>query len=445
MIHATHHDNHARPAEAIRRSLRRTVMAGVAITAMLFLGLGGWAAWAPLSGAAVASGVIGPEGQRRSVQHLEGGIVRELLVRNGSEVTAGQPLVALDANITRAKYHAQIEEYRTNLAKQARLTAERNGAPDMTFPAGLWGEVGEENGREAFEAERDLFFSRREARKGQKEILHQRIAQHRDEISGLEEQIKSQSTQLALIRQEADGIRELVERGHERRPRLLALQRTMAEISGARAGNRAAVARAMSVIGETRARLNSLDSDRREEVETQLGEVQAALARLREETRATIDVLDRTVITAPVSGTVAELRVHTVGGVIPAGGDVLDIVPSGEELLIDARIAPADIDEVRPGLPARVIMTGYSMRTTPTLEGTVRKVSADRIVDDRTGESYYLARIELPEEHVWTVAPHVSLKPGMPAEVMVMTGERTVLDFLVAPITASFRKSFNEN
>lgn len=436
----------APPATAtLGRSLRRTVLAGASIAGLFFIGFGGWAAWAPLSGAAVASGVISPEGKRRSVQHLEGGIVHRLLVRNGSEVTAGQALVELDANIVRARYDAQIEEYRMNLARQARLIAERNEAPDVTFPAEQWGEYKGESGRQMFAAEWDLFFSRREAREGQKQILHQRIAQHQDEIGGLEEQIKSQATQLALIRQETDGIRELVEKGHERRPRLLALQRATAEISGARAGSRAAVARALSVIGETEARLASLDSDRREEIETQLSDVQANLARLREERRATRDILDRTVIVAPVSGTVVELRVHTVGGVIAAGGEVLDIVPSGEELLIDARVSPADIDEVREGLPARVILTGYSMRTTPTLEGKVRSVSADRIVDPRTGEAYYLARIELPAEHIREVAPHVSLKPGMPADVMIMTGNRTMLDFLLAPITASFRKSFNEN
>jgi HlyD family secretion protein len=434
------------PATALLgRSLRRTVVAGAAIAGLFFIGFGGWAAWAPLSGAAVASGVISPEGKRRSVQHLEGGIVHKLLVRNGSVVTAGQPLVELDANIVRARYDAQIEEYRMHLARQARLIAERNEASDVTFPAEQWGQYKADYGRQTFAAERDLFFSRREAREGQKQILHQRIAQHRDEIQGLEEQIASQATQLALIAEETNGIKDLVDKGHERRPRLLALQRTTAEISGARAGNRAAVARALSVIGETEARLNSLESDRREEIETQLSEVQANLAKKREELRATRDILDRTVIVAPVSGTVAELRVHTVGGVIAAGGEVLDIVPSGEELLIDARISPADIDEVRDGLPARVIMTGYSMRTTPTLEGRVRKVSADRIVDPRNGEPYYLARIELPAEHIRDVAPHVSLKPGMPADVMIMTGDRTLLDYLIEPITASFRKSFNEN
>lgn len=433
------------PTAAIGRSLRRTLWIGSAIASAFFVGFGGWASLAPLSGAAVASGVVSPEGNRRVVQHLEGGIVRKLLVRDGSIVTAGQPLVKLDANITRAKYDSVLKEYRTNLAKHARLIAERGGADDMIFPADEWGSKDSDVAREMFAAERHLFFTRLESREKQREILEQRIVQLQDQIAGYKAQIASQTRQLSLVREEAKGIRVLVNKGHERKPRLLALQRAEAEIVGARAGNKSAVARALSEIGEVQARIESLDSTHRAEVETQLSEVQAKLAKLREEMRAAVDVLNRTVITAPVSGTVMRMRTHTLGGVITAGEAILEIVPSGEELIINARISPTDVEQVHPGLAARVVLTGYSQRNMPKLEGEVLSVSADRLTDKGTGEVYYRARVKLPAEHVRKIAPHVTLKPGMPVEVMVVTAERTLLDYLIEPVTASFRKSFNEN
>lgn len=433
------------PTAAIGRSLRRTLWIGSAIASAFFVGFGGWASLAPLSGAAIASGVVSPEGNRRVVQHLEGGIVRKLLVRDGSIVTAGQPLVKLDANITRAKYDSVLKEYRTNLAKHARLIAERGGADDMVFPADEWGSKDSDVAREMFAAERHLFFTRLESREKQREILEQRIVQLQDQIAGYKAQIASQTRQLSLVREEAKGIRVLVNKGHERKPRLLALQRAEAEIVGARAGNKSAVARALSEIGEVQARIESLDSTHRAEVETQLSEVQAKLAKLREEMRAAVDVLNRTVITAPVSGTVMRMRTHTLGGVITAGEAILEIVPSGEELIINARISPTDVEQVHPGLAARVVLTGYSQRNMPKLEGEVLSVSADRLTDKGTGEVYYRARVKLPAEHVRKIAPHVTLKPGMPVEVMVVTAERTLLDYLIEPVTASFRKSFNEN
>lgn len=433
------------PADRLQGTLRRTLLIGCTVVGVFFVGFGGWAAWAPLTGAAVAPGFISPEGKRRQVQHLEGGIVERLLVRNGSTVTAGQPLVELDASLARAKYHSVLKEYRSVLSRHARLMAERLEEGEVAFPVDDWGDRDVEVGRRLFAAEQELFQSRRLARETKRRILRQRIVQLQDEITGIEAQIESQTRNLALIREEAKGIEGLVDKGFERRPRLIGLQREETEILGARAGNKAALARAQSKIGETEIEITSLDSSHREEVETSLSEVQAKLGRLREERRALRDILDRTVITAPVSGIVMKLRIHTEGGVLSAGDTVLDIVPSGEQLLIEARISPKDIDEVHPGLPAKVVLTGYSQRNTPQLHGSVREVSADRMVDEKTGEFYYQARIELPADHVAEVAPQVNLKPGMPADVMVVTGKRTLLDYLIDPVTSSFRSSFNES
>lgn len=433
------------PADRLQHTLRRTLLVGGIVVGVFFVGFGGWAAWAPLTGAAVAQGFISPEGNRRQVQHLEGGIVERLLVRNGSVVVAGQPLVRLDASLARAKYHSVLKEHRSVLSRHARLVAERQGEHEMVFPTEDWGDRDVEIGRKLFAAEQELFHSRRLARETKRRILRQRIVQLEDEITGIEAQIESQTRNLGLVHKELRGIAGLVEKGFERRPRLIALQREETDVMGARAGNKAALARAQSKIGETEIEITSLESTHREEVETSLSEVQAKLARLREEMRAARDILDRTVITAPVSGIVMKLRIHTEGGVLSAGDQVLDIVPSDEQLLIEARISPRDIDEVRAGLPAKVVLTGYSQRNTPQLHGAVRDVSADRMVDEKTGEFYYQARIELPAGHVAAVAPQVTLKPGMPADVMVVTGRRTLLDYIVEPVTSSFRNSFNES
>ena len=433
------------PTSQIGRSLRRTLLIGGVVSGAFFFCFGGWAAWAPLSGSAVARGFISPEGNRRVVQHLEGGIVQRLMVKNGKMVTAGEPLVELDSSLARAKYHSVLKEYRANLSRHARLIAERKGDHDITFPGEEWGNDASEIARDMFDAERELFFSRLEAREAQRRILRQRIVQLNDEIAGIEAQIASQTHQFNLIRKERKGIEGLVDRGFERKPRLLALQREESETEGARAANQAALARARSKIGETEIEITSLNSKHREDVEAQHSEVRAKLAKLSEELRASVDVLKRTVIRAPISGIAMKMRVHTEGGVVGAGETILDIVPSDEELLIEVRIMPNDIDEVRAGLPARIVLTGYSVRNTPQLHGSVRSVSADRLVDDKTGEVYYRGLVELPIEHVRQVAPQISLKPGMPADVMIMTGERTLLDYLVEPLTSSFRQSFNES
>jgi HlyD family secretion protein len=432
------------PADAMGESLRRSLVVGAAIGGVFFLGLGGWAALAPLSSAAVAPGVISPEGNRRTIQHLEGGIVRELLVREGTAVEADQPVVVLESSMAQANHDVLIREFRSALANQWRLMAERYKVADFEIPTSDAEAGDDEEMRILFEAQRAVFLSRREAREKRKEVLQQRIGQLDEEMRGLKAQIASQSTQLALIREEAVGVAEMLEKGYERRPRLLALKKSEAEVVGTRAGHQAAVAKAVSAVAEAQAQIDSIESQHMEEVETQLTEVSAKLGSLREKLKAAKDVVTRTVITSPVAGTVVELRARTIGGVVTAGQPILDIVPRDEQLLIDARVSPNDIEEVRPDMPAKVVMTGYKQRNMLRLEGRVREVSADRIVDPRTSQVYYLARIELPAGALREV-PEISLKAGMPAEVMIITGERTLLNYLLDPLSSSFRKSFRES
>ena len=426
-------------------SLRSTLWTGAIIVGLFFVGLGGWAAQAPLSSAAIAPGLISPDGERRAVQHLEGGIVKELLVHEGSTVEAGQPLLVLDSSASRANRDVLTKDLRSHLTVRARLIGERDDAQWITFPDELIVEDIDADTKTLIASQIALLASRRNARLQKKKILQEQIGQYEQVIIGLTAQIDSQAKQLSLIREEMSGVATLVEKGLERKPRLLALQRTEAELLGGRANNQATLAKTRQAILETQAQIAAIDTDNKQEVGQKLAETEAAVAGIREKLGAAAHVVARTVVTAPVSGTIVQLKANTIGGVVTAGQTFLEIVPRDEELLVDARISPTDIDDVHPDLPAQVIMSGYPQRTMPRLMGKVRQVSADRLVDSRTGQPYYLARIELPADHVQQVAPFVSLKPGMPAEVMVMTGERTLLEYLVEPLLASVRKSFREN
>jgi HlyD family secretion protein len=433
-----------RPSLAIRHSLRRTLLAAAVITGTFFIGLGGWAAYAPLAGAAVAPAVTSPDGNRRQVQHLEGGIVQELLVREGSVVRAGEPLVVLDSTSARASRDILRKELRSLLTLRARLIAERDGADEITFPAEILQDSSEET-MTMVKTRRALFDMRRDARRQRKTILERQLGQLEETIVGIDAQIASQDEQLRLLKEETAGVMKLVNEGLERRPRLLTLQRSEAELVGARAEAQASAARTAQAMSETLAEIGAIDTEYMEEVGTKLAEVEAELSGVREKLRAASEVVARAVIKSPVTGTVVELEANTIGGVIAAGETILEIVPRDEEILFDARIAPNDIDDVVPGLPARIVLSAYSQRSMPPLRGTVRQVSADRITDPKTNQPYYLARIELPAEAVAKLPPEVTLKPGMPAEVMVMTSERTVLDYLLEPLLGSFRKSFRES
>jgi len=429
---------------SVDQSMRKTLWVGVAVVAGFFGGFGGWATMAPLSGAAIAPGVISPDGERRAVQHLEGGIVQELLVHEGSTVEAGQPLVVLDPSASRANRDVLQKELRSNLATQARLIAERDDADKVTFPSELTDDAANAETTTLMQTQTALFQRRSDARSQKKKVLREQINQNEQAIAGLESQINYQTQQIKLIRDEAASIEPLVAKGFVSKPRLLALQRTEAELEGSRAGNQANIAKSRQAIAETMAQIDGIDTDHQQEVGTKLAEVEATLSGIREKLRAASFVVLRTTVVAPVSGTVVELKANTIGGVVTPGQTILEIVPRDEELLVDARIAPGDIEEVHADQPARVIMTGYNQRTTPQLMGRVRQVSADRLIDERTGQPYYLARIELAADNVRNAASHIIMKPGMPAEVMVITSERTLFDYLVEPLRASVRRSFHE-
>ena len=425
----------ARPA-GLLAALRGPLLTGFVVGAGFFGGFGAWAALAPLDGAAIASGVLSVESSRKTVQHLEGGIVGAVLARNGDFVEAGQPLILLDETRPRAALEMLKVQRAAAAALSARLTAERDGADEIVFPAWLAG------GPEA-RAEENVFRARRQALEGQTAILTERASQHREEIAALSAEIVSARKQGALIAQEVADVETLFNKGLERKARLLALQRQAAEIEGQRNRNEAMIAKVRRDIGETELKIVELRTTMLNEAVEGLRETQEKLAKLEEEIRAAEDVLTRTVIVAPASGVVVDLQIHAAGAVVQPGQPLMELVPQDDKLVVEARVEPSDVDVVHSGLPAQVKLTSFNQRYAPALDGRVKWVSADRLTDERTGQPYYTARVELEEGQEAKLEE--ALHPGMPAEVMIATGSRTMLDYLVSPLFRAIDRAGRES
>jgi HlyD family secretion protein/epimerase transport system membrane fusion protein len=426
----------------LARATRSARFLGYAAAVILLGTLGWWASVAELASAALAPGVVSPDGHRKTIQHLEGGIVRAIHVREGDRVAVGDKLVTLSDIMARASHRELRERSGDLIATEARLVAEKNGDEEIVFPAELTG-MNDIDPRRLINDQMALFESRRATSKGREQILSQRIRQVEEEISGLNEMIAAEDRQTALIDQEIEGVQRLYDQGLERLPRLLALDRAKAEIEAQRASNRAKVARNEQEIGETRMQLLTMHEQEREKVNEELTKVRAALAELRSQLSARQDVLKRTVITAPIAGRVMNVRVTTETGVVAAGEPLLDIVPDEATLIVDAQIKPVDIDNVEPGMRARVVLTAYRQRNLPQIHGILRSVSADSLVEERTGRAYFLAKIEVDQGDLARLTN--GLMPGMPADVMIMTGEQTLLDYIIRPLAESVRRSFRDN
>ncbi|HEV7368096.1 HlyD family type I secretion periplasmic adaptor subunit [Arenibaculum sp.] len=407
-------------------------------------GFGAWAALAPLRSAALAAGEVVASSHRKTVQHLEGGMVAQIRVQDGSIVAAGDVLVRLDDTRVRTEV-ARLEGRRDEaLARAARLIAERDGAERIDFPAALTERAGEARARQAMRAQTAMFEARRALLQDREAILRQRIAQHGVQLVSIEDQEKAESRQLALIEEELAGVRQLMEKGLERKPRLLALQRTAAGIEARRAAHLGRIAELRQSVAGIELEIAELRAERLGVVTEELESVQAALGDVEERLIAARDTLRRTVVRAPQDGVVVGLQLHTVGGIIAPGEPILDLSPRRDRLVVDVRVAPEDIDVVRAGLPAQVRLTAFKQRVTPTVDGSVVLVSADRLEDATTGAPFYQARIALDPASLGTL-PDANLYPGMPAEAIIVTGERTLLDYLLAPVLESMRRGLLED
>lgn len=425
---------------------RRFRRLGLVIVAVVFGGLGTWSALAPLDSAAVGRGVITVENYRKTVQHLEGGIVRAIHVRDGDNVKRDQVLATLDDTEARAQLEVQRGQYLIALAREARLIAQRDGLERVVYPQALREATGDPRVQEAIQVQNQTFHVRRTAHEGEIGIYRQQIDQFGARVRGLRSQQRSQQQLAHSYRGELADFQALLDEGFAERQKVRELERNLAASEG-RSGELAAeIAETETQIGETKLKIVQLRKDLQREVAKELAEVQSDLFELQEKMRALQATMERTVIRAPEPGTVLGLSVHTIGAVIQPGGRMMDIVPEGEKLIVEAQMSPQDIDRLRIGQSAELRFTSFKTRETPKIDGKVVRVSADSLFNEEEKEPYYLVRVEVSQKGLDDLARYeLELVPGMPCEVLVNTGSRTFLQYLTDPLRNSVARSFTED
>lgn len=426
--------------QGLQPSARSPIFAGLLAIAIFFGGGGFWAATAPLDSAAVAPGVVVAAGQNKVIQHLEGGIVEEILVNEGDAVTPGQVLVRMSKTAAETAHRSLMLQHDELRAIEARLLAERDGRDDIEFPADLANGKSDPEIVRIIDGQHSEFTARRESLSSEISIYDAKILSLREQIGGLDVQRKSTADQLVLIKEELAGANKLFDKGLMPKPRILALERSATELSGNQGELTANIAKAEQDILAAQAQISAVKKDWLEKLISQLRDVQFKIADIGEQLRAASDVAERTEIKAPVAGIVIKLYVNTIGGVVKPGDLLLELLPTDAGLLIEAKVNPDDINVVSPGRTAQLRFPALKGRTTPSFQGKVEFVSADRLVDRDNQHAYYLARIRLDAKDI----SGIKLYPGMPAEVFIETGERTVLQYIVGPLTDIIEHSWRE-
>lgn len=427
------------------RSLTRHIMLGFIIVVALVVGVGGWAAYATISGAVIAQGNIVVETSIKKVQHKEGGIVGKIEVKEGQRVEAADLLLRLDDTLTRANLSILTKQLDELHARKARLVAERDGADKIIFPDNLIKRQNiEPDVADALKGERTLFKARRDTVVSQKGQLGERIGQLRDEIEGLKAQRDAKAKEISFIDEELSGLDGLFEKGHVTKNRIMSLRREGTRLEGQRGQFVSSVARARGQIAETKLQITQLDQNTLTEVVRELREADARIIELSERRIAALDLLKRVEIRSPRSGFVHQLNVHTVGGVIAPGETIMLIVPEADQLVVEARVNPTDIDQVSIGQAAILRLPAFNQRITPELNASVTTISADLSRDEATGVAFYIARLKLERDELDKLEGK-ALVPGMPSEVFIQTGARTALSYLVKPFSDHLQRVFRED
>lgn len=423
-------------------SIQSHLIAGTAAVVLLVAGMGGWAYTTEISGAVIAPGVLVVDSNVKKVQHPTGGVVRELLVDNGDHVIAGQVLVRLDETQAQASLAILTKRLDELMARQAREEAERDGANEIAFPAEMINRRSEPDVAKLIAGQERLFEIRRHAREGQRAQLTERIEQLKQEIAGLLAQETAKVSESDWIRKELEGVMTLWQKNLIQFTRVVSLQRDVARVDGERAELVSSVAQAKNKIAEIELQILQIDQDLRAEVGKDLASIRAEIAETSEQKIAAEDVLSRIEIRAPQDGTVHEMAVHTVGGVVASGEAIMMIVPVKDALDVEAKIAPQMINQVRIGQTAVLRFSSFDQRTTPEIDGVVTRVSPDLIKDPKTNEEYYSVRIRIHTETAKNLK--LELVPGMPVESFIKTDERTVLSYLMKPLDDQVMRAFRE-
>jgi HlyD family secretion protein len=432
-----------------RRAIRRLNLIGFATLAVFVGGVGGWAATSQLAGAVIAPGNVAVEFNVKKIQHPLGGIVGEIRVKEGDLVQEGQILIRLDDTLTRANLgvvQSQLDQF---MARETRLVAERDGVNELKFPQVMLKRADDPTVAGAIAGEQKLFESRREARQGQRAQLRERVAQTENEVRGLTAQQEAKEREIAFIGEELSGVASLFKQNLVTIVRYMQLQRDQARLQGERGQFIADIARARGKIAETELQIIQIDQDFRTEVLKDMRESQARIAELSERVNAALDELKRVDIRAPDTGVVYQLQVHTVGGVIGKGDTIMQVVPRSAVLIVEAKAAPQDVDQIVLNAPVRVRIMAGNRRTMPEIEGAVIYVSPDLTREQQqgpngpVGQAYYVVRVSLPEHEVARLEG-LQLVPGMPAETYIKTHDRTPLEYLLKPLREQLARTFRE-
>lgn len=424
-------------------SVKMPIMAGVFIVTGFFGGFGYWAATVPISGAAVASGVIAASGLNQKVDHLEGGIISVIMVREGDRVKQGEPLIKLDNTRVKADRNRIATTLLGLLAKEARAQAERDGASELGYKRDISDKAARLLGEDILKQQSREFEARYKRHLADLGVLDQRVLATKEEIYGLQIQMQSEETKLIIIKDELAQKKSLLKRGLTQKKEYSALQREQSDSVGRIGGLKATIAQRKTSILEIKQRVNSTQARRKEAASSEINTIRREVGELEEQLLAREDVLKRVIIRSPADGIIVKLHKNTVGSVVRPGEIILEILPTSSDLIVEVRVAPQDIDVVRPGLVAKVRFSALNTRTTPEVDATVSYISADRLIDPDTKVSYYLARLQLAT----TLPEDISrdqIFAGMPVDAFIQTGERTFLEYLVRPITDSFKKAFRE-
>lgn len=426
-------------------SLMRQIRAAMVLAGVLVFGIGGWACFTSLSGAVIAPGQLVVESEVKKVQHPVGGVVGSLNVREGDRVTTGQVLVRLDDTQIRANLDIIVKSLDEMTARRARDEAEQRGADHLSFPPEFLERAKTDRTVADLIAGETAFFEiRRATRNGQKAQLSERIAQLRQEIGGLENQTVSKEHEMTLIQNELQGLRELRQKNLIPVSRVTALEREATRLEGERGQLLASTAQAKGKISETELQILQVDQDMRSEVTKELSEIRAKISESVEKRVVAEDSLRHIDLRAPQDGTVHQMTVHTIGGLVTPSEPVMLIVPQADDLAVEVKVKPEDIDHVHVGQRTVLRFSAFNQRTTPEIDGMVDRLSPDVTRDAKTGLSFYTARIAIPEGERQRLG-RVSLRPGMPVETFIETAERTVLSFLTKPLTDQIAKAWREN
>jgi HlyD family secretion protein len=431
------------PAEDPRQMIRRLNVAGFALTLALFGGFGGWAATSELTGAVIAPGTIVVESSVKKVQHPTGGVIGEIMVKEGDAVEAGQVLIRLNETLTKASLGIVLSQSEELTARQARLIAERDGAPEITFPEPLVRRKQEPLVAATIAGEISLFQSRRSGNEGQKAQLRERIAQTIEEISGLSAQLSAKEKELKYITEELEGVTDLYQKKLVTVMRFNQLQREEARLGGERGNLISEMARARGRISESELQILQLDQNFKTDVLKDLRDAEGRLSEVKEKVVAAGDQFNRVDIRAPQNGIVHQLTVHTIGGVISPGETVMQIVPGADELVLEGKVEPQDIDQIELGAQVHVRVMAGNQRSTPDLKGVLDRKSPDLTREQQTNHAYYVVRVTFDQAQMQRPGG-LKLVPGMPAEAFIRTQERTPLQYLLKPLMDQVARTFRE-